>query len=81
MSSAIEADWRGAGLDQRRAAILEYAEALTASPPRVHRAQVEALRAAGLSDRDILEVCEIVAYYAFVNRVADGLGVELEDHP
>ena len=42
------------------------------------REDVDRLRAVGLSDRDVLEVCEVAAYYAYVNRIADGLGVELE---
>lgn len=41
---------------------------------------VEALRAAGLGDDEILDVCQIAAYYNFVNRLADGLGVELEPY-
>jgi uncharacterized protein YciW len=36
------------------------------------------MRAAGLSDRDIVDANQVVAYYNYVNRVADGLGVELE---
>jgi alkylhydroperoxidase family enzyme len=39
---------------------------------------VEALRAAGFSDRAILDIAQITAYYAYVNRLADGLGVSLE---
>lgn len=36
------------------------------------------LCAAGLDDRGILEVVEVTAYFNFVNRLADGLGVSLE---
>ncbi|HEY3022833.1 MAG TPA: peroxidase-related enzyme, partial [Actinomycetota bacterium] len=32
----------------------------------------------GFSDADVLHIAEVTAYYAFVNRIADGLGVELE---
>jgi alkylhydroperoxidase family enzyme len=39
---------------------------------------VARLRAAGFDDRAIHDACAIVAYFAFVNRIADGLGVELE---
>ena len=42
-------------------------------------ADVEALRAVGFSDRDILDICEVTSYYAYVNRIADGLGVTVED--
>ncbi len=36
------------------------------------------LRAAGLSDADILDANLTVSYYAYVNRLAQGLGVELD---
>lgn len=39
---------------------------------------VDALRDVGLGDDEILDVAQVTAYYAFVNRLADGLGVELE---
>ena len=39
---------------------------------------VEALRDAGYEDTDVLGVAEVVAYFAYVNRIADGLGVQLE---
>jgi alkylhydroperoxidase family enzyme len=39
---------------------------------------VAALRAQGFDDRAIHDLCAVTAYYAFVNRIADGLGVELE---
>ena len=38
----------------------------------------EAMRNAGLADSDVLAVAEVTGYYAFVNRIADGLGVRLE---
>ena len=60
-------------------AILDYAETLTRRPHAVRREQLERLRAHGLTDRDLLGLAECVAYYAYVNRIADGLGVALED--
>ncbi len=79
MLAGIESDWRSAPLDERRTAMLEYALKLTLDPATVTEADVDALRRTGLSDRDILDLCEVVAYYAYVNRIADGLGVELEE--
>lgn len=43
-------------------------------------ADLEPLGAAGLSDGDILDANLTVAYYAYVNRLADGLGVALDDY-
>lgn len=40
---------------------------------------VQNLKAVGFSDLDILHIAEVISYYAYVNRIADGLGVLLED--
>jgi len=48
------------------------------APAEVSQADVDALRAAGFDDRGIHDICTITAYFAFVNRIADGLGVEME---
>jgi uncharacterized peroxidase-related enzyme len=75
---ALAEDFRRAALDPRSRAILEYADKLTREPWAVREADVAALRAAGLTDSAILDVAQVTAYYAYVNRLADGLGVELE---
>ena len=75
----VEGDWRTAGLSEPRKAMLEYVEKLTRTPGDMSEADVARLRTAGFSDRDILDIVEVAAYYAYVNRVADGLGVAVED--
>ena len=74
----IDADWRTADLGERRSAMLEYALKLTHRPQEMVAADVQALRGADFSDLDILHIAEVTAYFAYVNRIADGLGVELE---
>jgi alkylhydroperoxidase family enzyme len=59
--------------------MLEYAVKLTHSPAEITIDDVQKLRDASFDDRAIHDICAIVAYYAFVNRIADGLGVELEE--
>ena len=58
--------------------MLTFAVKLTKTPAAMVDADVEALRSAGFSDRDILDIVEVVGYYAFANRIADGLGIETE---
>ena len=58
--------------------MLRYALKLTRTPWDVAEADVVAMRAAGHSDTDILHITEVVGYYAYVNRIADGLNVPLE---
>jgi uncharacterized peroxidase-related enzyme len=74
----IESDWATAGLGDRRDAMLRFAENLTRTPGTTDSEDVEALRAAGFTDRDVLDIVEVTAYYAYANRIADGLGVTLE---
>ena len=59
--------------------MLAYAVKLTHTPGDMVAADVADLRAEGFSDRDILDIVEVTAYYAYVNRIADGLGVPTED--
>jgi len=66
-------------LDSADLAMLDYAVKLTREPAKMSRDDVETLRAAGFEDRAILDINLVTGYYAFVNRLADGLGVELED--
>jgi uncharacterized protein YciW len=58
--------------------MLDYAVKLTVEPWNMVELDVEALRQAGFTDRDILDINQVTAYYAYVNRTADGLGVGLE---
>ncbi len=44
----------------------------------MERGDVDRLRAVGFEDADILGIVEATAYYAYANRIVDGLGVELE---
>ncbi len=74
----IDTDIKTSGLDSRRLAILAYAGKLTRSPEAMTAEDLEPMRDTGLSDADILAVAEVTAYYAYVNRIADGLGVVLE---
>ena len=82
MLAALTAeDAAGARLTPVDRALVTYAEKLTRTPAMMDAADVENLRASGFDDRAIHDVCAIVAYFAFVNRIADGLGVELETPP
>jgi len=58
--------------------MLSYAVKLTLHPGDIDADDVSALRTAGYSDRDILDIVEVTAYYAYANRIADGLGIVTE---
>jgi uncharacterized peroxidase-related enzyme len=68
------------GLTARERALGAYAERLTRQPDAVARADIDALRGAGLTDREIVDAAQVIAYFAFANRIVLGLGAELETH-
>lgn len=74
----LSVDYRAADLSPADRAMLDYALKLTREPWAIAADDVAALRAAGFDDRAIHDICAVTAYFAFVNRIADGLGVELE---
>lgn len=59
--------------------MLRYAVKLTVAPGSIKQSDIADLRAVGFSDLDILHIAEVTGYYAYANRIADGLGIPLED--
>jgi uncharacterized peroxidase-related enzyme len=59
-------------------ALLRYAKKLTLAPSYSNRGDIEALRAAGANDGEILEANQVVSYFNYANRVLNGLGVTTE---
>lgn len=79
-AAALIADWRAVELSPRERAICEFADLLTRSPHAASTDEAHApLRAAGLDDEAVLHLVEVVAYFNFVNRLAEGTGVQLEE--
>ncbi len=58
--------------------MLDYAVKLTRTPGAMVAGDVQSLRDPGFDDRAVLDINQVTAYYGYVNRLADGLGVELE---
>jgi len=58
--------------------MLTYVVKLTTTPGAMLRSDVDSLKGVGFSDRDILDIATVAAYYAYANRIVDGLGVQLE---
>lgn len=76
--SALGGDYRTGDVDDMGRAMLDYTVKLTREPWSVDVDDVDRLRSGGFADRAIHDICALAAYFAFVNRTADGLGVTLE---
>ncbi len=75
----IKADYRQAALDLKTRVILEHAERLTRDASKIVKEEIDRLRAAGLSDEEVLTLTLITGFFNHQDRVADGLGVELDE--
>ncbi|MBU0684943.1 MAG: peroxidase-related enzyme [Thermoplasmatota archaeon] len=63
----------------RSKGLLAYAAKLTLDPKDITKDDIDDLRDAGLTDEEILRANLIASYFNFSNRIALGLGVELEE--
>ena len=78
LAAALASDLESARIGAADRAMLRYAEKLTCTPPRISASDVDELKAVGFSESAILDICQVASYFNYVNRLADGLGVELE---
>jgi uncharacterized peroxidase-related enzyme len=67
-----------AGLSPRERALVDYALKLTLHPTKGVQKEVEALKKADLRDEEILQAAQVVGYFNYANRLAIGLGVDIE---
>ena len=79
MVKQLKADYKLADISPSQMAMLDYAAKLTSRPSDMIESDLIKLRNTGFNDRSILDINQIISYFAYVNRVADGLGVDLED--
>lgn len=74
LADAIAADHRTAPIPERDSAMLDYALKLTLHPTEMSEADVMALRDAGWTDEDVMDIAEVTGMFNLTNRMASGLG-------
>jgi uncharacterized peroxidase-related enzyme len=75
---SLQEDYENAPISAGDRAMLDYVGQLTQDATRVGPADHESLRAHGFDDRGILQITLIAAWFNYINRVADALGVGRE---
>lgn len=76
---AVARDWRQAPLSPADRALCVFAAKLTHHQQDMSADDLDALRAHGLDDRAIHDATQVIAYFNYITRIADALGVEAED--
>jgi alkylhydroperoxidase family enzyme len=70
-------DYRTANITKQDKLILEYAERITREAPSITQDYIDELKRHHMPDRMLHDIVQVASYFAYVNRLADGLGVEL----
>lgn len=73
--AALEDDYTKAPISEQDRVMLDFVVQLTRDATRVTPAHHDRLRAVGFDDRGILQITLIAAWFNYINRVADSLGV------
>lgn len=72
-------DYRDCGFDEPDNALCEYAIKLTLCPAEMTQAHIDCLRKHGFTDEQVTVATQVISYFNYINRIADGLGVDSED--
>ncbi|PYT63880.1 MAG: peroxidase [Acidobacteria bacterium] len=75
MVEALKRDFRTAPISEQDRTMLEYVVKLTKDATQCSREDIAKLRKAGFDDRGILQITLIAAWFNYINKVADALGV------
>lgn len=75
---ALEKDYTSAPISEQDRVMLDYVVKVTKDATKVWKDDHEKLRSVGFDDRGILQITLIAAWFNYINRVADALGVGRE---
>lgn len=73
--SALRNDYTAAPVNEQDRVMLDYVVQMTKDATKITERHHERLRAVGFDDRAILQITLIAAWFNYINRVADALGV------
>jgi uncharacterized peroxidase-related enzyme len=75
----LASDWRQAALDEADQALCAFAVKLTKTPEAMNENDILVLRQCGFDDQAIHDATQVIAYFNYINRIADALHVEQEE--
>lgn len=76
---ALVKDWRSSPISDEDMRLCKFAQKLTHRQHEVSAQDLDDLRAVGFSDRAIHDAVQVIGYFNYITRVADGLGVDAEE--
>lgn len=80
LARQVMLDYREAELEAVDRVLCDYAVKLTLQPAAIGDGDIESLREAGFSDRQVLVATQVISYFNCINRMVDALGADAEDY-
>ncbi len=65
-------------MDEKDRALPQFAHRLNHTPDKMEAKDIDGLRGLGFTDQNVFDVVVLVAYFNFMDCIADGFGVEPE---
>lgn len=78
LKDRLVSDYKSADISDKDKIILSYAEKITLEAHTIDKAYIDELKRSGLTEHELHDIVQATSYFNYVNRLADGLGVELE---
>ncbi len=75
----VAKDWKSSSLSKKHIELCKFAEKLTINPGKIKKNDIELLKTFDFNEIEISEIVQVISYFNYINRVADGLGLEPED--
>lgn len=78
MKAELTTDWRTADISHLDKQILDYTEKITLEAHTITQEYIDGMKTLGFDDLMLHDIVQVVSYFNYVNRMADALGIELE---
>jgi len=78
LKNQLVSDYKSADISDKDKTILSYAEKITREAHTIDKAYIDKLKSSGLTEHELHDIVQAASYFNYVSRLADGLGVELE---
>jgi uncharacterized peroxidase-related enzyme len=72
-------DFRSADITDEDLAMLEYVEKITLEPAKITNDDIDKLLDTGYDKKGIHDIAQVASYFNYINRLADSLGIEIEE--
>ncbi len=75
----IVRDYKNAGLDEKDVRLIDFALQVATAAHEITPESLDGMRSAGFPDEEIVEICTVTSYRAFMSLMVNSLGLQLDE--